>query len=168
MRRAFSLLDIKFQENNNETITYFLLKSDVVVARIKIQNGGRRISTKQIKNVKIIQDRVHTKWYQKILSPFISSSELKCRQQYNCIDVESRTSIGTITFDHGYNTFVSNVRPPYVWTEYPHLHNTLFSPPSSKNELSEILPSLAILEEGFQSNILNSCPDLCHKAEIRI
>lgn len=159
MRRAFSLLDVQFQENNNESITYFLLKSDVVVARIKITNGGRHISTKQIKNVKIIQDKVHTKWYQKILSPFISSSEIKCRLRYNCIDTENRTSIGTITFDQGYNTFVSNVRPPYMWTEYPH-HQSPAHSPKSKNELSEILPSLALLEEGYQSNILNSCPDL--------
>lgn len=156
MRRAFSMID--FTVDTQDKLEYFLVKSNKKVAKITIKQGGKRIGLETYGQVKIVKDQIHNAWYKKILSPFISENEIKCRNIYNCIDTVNRTNIGTITFDPQYKTFVSSVKSPYLWIsalEYE-LDTYTESHVAHHKDFSEILPILSTFD--YETNILHSSP----------
>ena len=142
MNRALSLIDINFDAKDD--VTYFLIDNNSTVAEIKIKYGGRKITIKNSKKIKIVKNKIYTEWYKNILASFISFSNPPLKHVYNCVDKAKCVIIGTITFDEGYKSFKSNVSTPYYWVSSDDCPNFILHTSDSnmtiKNNLSDVLP----------------------------
>jgi hypothetical protein len=145
LRKASSSLDIKTQDYSK--VKYYLLRNDVIVAEIDIINGVC-VKAKQIQNIIIKHDKINLEWYKKIISPFMPSNTYnKYKNRYNCIDIHKNISIGTITFDPEYQSFVSSVKPPYSWVssdKYPEFMLDIYDDLVDEKDFSDVLPSFSL------------------------